>query len=721
MHHSAIGTRVDAQVAIEQRLEARKEIPQPNFREEPMEDGESEGEASSGGQSGDAGPSSNPFRPPPEKPNDDAPPAIAHVLVSDPSNTIQLDDEFVALQFHETCLEHGIPDFSSICTAVCLGKNQAGPWLIAVSTDAAQAISDGELPHFECFTEDAEELTLRVLPCDPYCKPIRSTASKSHTDARKIDQKQKADEMKILLLFHLPPRCLGKSLADGHLNRVREMIEATTKKMTGTKYSLIQGLTAKLKQKKNTLYLFLNPPLNLADPYRDVRPHLPELSCLPYSADGLEPEPISCFMPPPMGIKLGLRTCCFRTPDICEQAANGGRCTFKKDLLRSWGIRPAVPDPGREQREERKRARVESDARAYDAVNAAKALRVENIKKKLCNFFSLGKVSPAPPPPSHHRTPTIPHPIIVRQFELQAEARLWLRQVTHRLRLCTQRREVGPGVTAPHLPLHVTLRPQAMPLPESRRQLRVHSRHRRNAHVNPTDTHPRLLALVGPAVLPQGRTEGEQGLPVPPREPDGSRVGALDPQPSSFPVAAGARLPMQTLWLHSRLTLGPAGGQRANEHAHRRRVHECGVRSVEPHPQASDPTVRSFGTNRGRAPSPHGAPRHAYRPRVDNFVGRRRSESSIERTLLRLHAAPPPLSVQRPQSLTPNSSPLLTFVDRVPCLHVPHPPLGYRALRVYPIAVPPPALLSYRVLWHSSNILWLQGRLPWNVTRLCLS
>ena len=453
--HSAIGTRADAQVAIEQRLEARRGIPQPNFSEEPMEEGGSDEDAPLEGQTDDAGPSSNPFRPPPDTPHDDAPPAIAHVLVSDPSNTIQLDDEFVALQFHETCLEHGIPDFSSVCTAACLGKNQTGPWLIAVSTDAAQAISEGTLPSFECFTEDAEELTLRVLPCDPYGKPIRSTASKSHTDARKIDQKQQADEMKILLLFHLPPRCLGKSLAEGHLNRVREMIEATTKKMTGTKYSLIQGLTAKLKQKKNTLYLFLNPPLNLADPYRDIRPHLPELICLPYSADGLAPEPIACFMPPPMGVKLGLRTCCFRPPDICEPAANGGKCNFKKDLLRSWGIRPAVSDPGRDQREERKRARAESDARAYDAVNAAKALRVEAIKKKLCNFFSLGKVSPTPPPPSHHRTPTILHPIIVRQLELQAKARLWIRQDAHRLRLCTPRMAAGPGVTAPHLPLHI--------------------------------------------------------------------------------------------------------------------------------------------------------------------------------------------------------------------------------------------------------------------------
>ena len=131
--------------------------------------------------------------------------------------------------------------------------------------------------------------------------------------------------------------------------------------------------------------------------------------------------------------------------------------------------------------------------------------------------------------------------------------------------------------------------------------------------------------------------------------------------------------------------------------------------------------VRSPGPNRGRAPPPHGAPRHAYRPRVDNFVGRRRSESSIERTLLRLHAAPPPSASSVLRVSPPTVAPLLTFVDRVPCLHVPHPPLGYRALRVYPIAVPPPALLSYRVLWHSSNILWLQGRLPWNVTRLCLS
>ena len=56
---------------------------------------------------------------------------------------------------------------------------------------------------------------------------------------RKVDQKKKADELKILLIFHLPQRCLGKSLDDPHLVPVKQRIEYVANKMIGTKHSLI--------------------------------------------------------------------------------------------------------------------------------------------------------------------------------------------------------------------------------------------------------------------------------------------------------------------------------------------------------------------------------------------------------------------------------------------------------------------------------------------------
>ena len=131
--------------------------------------------------------------------------------------------------------------------------------------------------------------------------------------------------------------------------------------------------------------------------------------------------------------------------------------------------------------------------------------------------------------------------------------------------------------------------------------------------------------------------------------------------------------------------------------------------------------VRSPGPNRGRAPPPHGAPRHAYRPRVDISVRRRRSERSIERTSLCLLAASPPSGPSVPRGSPLIVTPFLTLVDRAPCLYVPPPPPLVYVFRVFTIAVHPPLRWCNRVLWHSSNILWLQGRLPWNVTRICLS
>ena len=145
--HTAIGTRADAQDAIEQRLRARAEAPglkasMGTLEEDMEEDGPPETE---GPQPEDAGPSSNPFRPPPQDTPTDAVPesTIAHVLVSDPSNKIQMDDDFVALQFLETCKDIGLSDFSDICTAVCLGKNQTGPCMAYRSLRRRCAGGDG--------------------------------------------------------------------------------------------------------------------------------------------------------------------------------------------------------------------------------------------------------------------------------------------------------------------------------------------------------------------------------------------------------------------------------------------------------------------------------------------------------------------------------------------------------------------------------------------------
>ena len=660
--HTPIGTRADARDAVEQRMHARMEA-----QGAAAEEGMAEVDPSSRPELEDAGPSSNPYRPtapPPEAPPEDK---LCHVLISEPSNRIQLEEDFIALQFHEACRDLDLPDFSDKCTAVCMRTGRTGPWLIAVHADVAQMVEDGQLTSFECFTEDGEDLTLRVLKCDPYGKPVRIAPNRPEY---RETPKQRADDVKIVLVFNLPPRCVGMSLEDqnGHLHQVRAHIESKVKLMTGVKYDITQALTQTMKKRRNALNLFLNPPVNFADPFRHVRPHLPDLRCFPFTADGLDAEPVTCFMPPNMGVKLGLRTCCFRTPEACDAAAVDSRCTFKRDEIRKWeGPRTQfVPD----QRDDRKRAREETAARAMENIEAAKILRAESIKKKLCKLFGEGKVSPTPTPRMVRVRHGPPHPPPVRQFELQEPPRLRLREEPHPLRLRTQRGADRAGASAPHMPLHVGFRAETMPVQEPQRALRVHASnritHRRDEYVKPDRHSP---ARLGPGDHHRPRwPTSEPRIPLSTGQPDRGRHGAFDSQRSSFHAKERAALPLPALRRNSRLPLGPASGPRTGDDPAGRWVHERHMRVTFPCTPSPVPPTRTIRTDRGGEPKPHGTPRHSYRPLVAN-----------------------PFRCRRPSGRAPRSRSSVPLV--LPCLR--------------------------GVLWYSSNILWLQGRLPWNVSPIC--
>mmetsp|Transcript_5275 Transcript_5275/g.11333 ORF Transcript_5275/g.11333 Transcript_5275/m.11333 type:complete len:521 (-) Transcript_5275:621-2183(-) len=342
-----------------------------------------------------SGQASNPYRipkatPPPKevKPEQER---SHRVMISNPDNKIALDDDFVALQFHEACSDLDIPDFSDQCSAMCVGNGQTGPWLISVSPDAYQVVHSGALKSFKCYTADEAEVTLRVLPCDSYGAPIRTVSKRSEPDTRHSVMKQKADDVKLLLVLNLPRRCLGKSLEAGKLESVREHIETIVKKMTGTKHGLAQGLSKNFKLKKNSLNLFLNPPLNLEDPYRLIRPLLPQLKVFPYEGDGLQPEPVTCFMPPSTAEKLKISPCCFYPPDVCISRQREGRCTVKQDEISSWRSPISRVPAAVSERNERKRARHVAEQQTEAAIDAAKAFRVSSIKKKLCKLFAEGK------------------------------------------------------------------------------------------------------------------------------------------------------------------------------------------------------------------------------------------------------------------------------------------------------------------------------------------
>jgi hypothetical protein len=656
--HTPIGTRVDAQDAIAQRLRERAAAQDVSMG------GHSGGEPTLTPES--SGQASNPYRipkatPPPKevKPEQER---SHRVMISNPDNKIALDDDFVALQFHEACSDLDIPDFSEQCSAMCVGNGQTGPWLISVSPDAYQVVHSGALKSFECYTADEAEVTLRVLPCDSYGAPIRTVSKRSEPDTRHSVMKQKADDIKLLLVLNLPRRCLGKSLEAGKLESVREHIETIVKKMTGTKHGLAQGLSKNFKLKKNSLNLFLNPPLNLEDPYRLIRPLLPQLKVFPYEGDGLQPEPVTCFMPPSTAEKLKISPCCFYPPDVCISRQREGRCTVKQDEISSWRSPISRVPAAVSERNERKRARHVAEQQTEAAIDAAKAFRVSSIKKKLCKLFAEGKVGAAPPPPTIHAPHTVLASPPVRQLRMPNAPRSHLRQEAYRLCIRTFPRAHPPGTRAPHVPFHGRGGGEALPVPKPRPDVRVDARHRDVHLVKPKQYPP---AHAGQTVHPTRGTTSGQRIPVQTREPEGSGVGKLHAQQGCFPRPAASPLPLPALRRNSRLARRLACGAQPREYLSRRRVHELSLHHVVPRLPTWEAPTRTPRVHRGRVARSHVAPGHCHGPTLARSLRRRRS-----------------------QRLRPSLSPLRIHVDRV--------------------------------LWYTSNVLWLQGRLPWNIDRLCL-
>ena len=363
-------------------------------------------------------------------------------------------------------------------------------------------------------------------------------------------------------------------------------------------------------------------------------------------------------------------TCCFRTPEACDAAAVDSRCTFKRDEMRKWeGPRTQfVPD----QRDDRKRAREDNAARAMEKIEAAKILRAESIKKKLCKLFGEGKVGLPLTPRAVRVSHRPPHPPPVRQFELQEPTRLRFCEEPHRLRIRTQRGADRAGTPAPHVPFHVAVRAETMPVQEPRSALRVHASNRithRGDDVVKPDRHSPARLGPGDRHRPR-RPTSEPRIPMSTGKPDRGRHGFLDPQRSSFHAKERAALPMPALRRNSRLSFGPASGPRTGDDPAGRWLHERDVYVTYPCTPTPVPTTRTPRTDRGGMPKPYGAPRHRHRPHVVNPFRRRRPSGRAPRTRA--------------------------------CV---------------PLALP----FLHGVLWYSSNILWLQGRLPWNVSPICLS
>ena len=175
-----------------------------------------------------------------------------------------------------------------------------------------------------------------------------------------------------------------------------------------------------------------------------------------------------------------------------------------------------------------------------------------------------------------------------------------------------------------------------------------------------------LSGAAGSEVYPAQGPTSRQRIPMQTRESEGGGVRELHTQSSGFQRPTTPPLPMPTLWRYCRLARCATRSAQQKDSAHRRRMHERTLRFVVPRKPVPSTPARPPRIFSGWGEHPHGAPPHSHGPILGSSLRRRRSQRRLVR---------------------PSST--MAYIDRV--------------------------------LWYTSNILWLQGRLPWNIDRLCLS
>ena len=214
------------------------------------------------------------------------------------------------------------------------------------------------------------------------------------------ERRNKEDDLKIMVVINAPKRFVGRKYRDGQMEPVATPVRTAMETMKGcVDFGIVaQSKTKEVKMDKNSLNLFINPPVDRPDPYEDLRVNLHRMKFLPVKETSYHTEFTVAFMPPSTTAKIGIRGCCFRTPQVCDADMRGGVCQFKTEQLMKMGYaRSIFQAPGQTANSERrddakKRKRKEQAASARAAMDKQRALRVAFAMGRLCQMYQRGQV-----------------------------------------------------------------------------------------------------------------------------------------------------------------------------------------------------------------------------------------------------------------------------------------------------------------------------------------
>ena len=329
------------------------------------------------------------------------------LIAGNPQNQLIISDESIALQFGEHMYDQAVPNFDEILGALCLSRGGKGPWLLSVSRLAAQVALQGDRK-WSAFSKEGSEAELTLWEADREGNKIAPVNAEREARVREsATRRQREEEIKVLIIVNAPKRFLGAQLKKRQMEPIVTAIKDVVKDVEGIQYGISQGLTPELRKPRNSLNLFLNPSTSRTDPYDTMRAALPKLKYLPIREDSYHVEPASAFIPPDTLKKIGITSCCFRSEEVCKAHQQfGGFCTFRTVQHQTMGYNASIfRGGGGGSREnagaEKKRKREAQEQEAAVAAERAKAMRVQRLLDKLCKLYKEGKVSRAHTPPTH--------------------------------------------------------------------------------------------------------------------------------------------------------------------------------------------------------------------------------------------------------------------------------------------------------------------------------
>ena len=272
-------------------------------------------------------------------------------MVGNPANELVIAEDQIALQFGEHMYDQEVPNFDEVLAAECVGRGGKGPWLIAVPRFAAQVALLTVNRQWTAYSKDGSEAALTTWPCDKQGNKVLPPRPENRERAERTHEKahdnQKREEAKVMIIINAPRRFVGSQLKKGEMQPIVTQIKSVLQKLEGIQFGITQGLTAEFRKPRNALNVFINPVLTGEDPLETVRAVLPQLKYLPIKETSFHVEPAVAFIPTDMIQKLGVTRCCFRREAECEAQQVGGACTYRTQQEMAMGYMASLFRPHR--------------------------------------------------------------------------------------------------------------------------------------------------------------------------------------------------------------------------------------------------------------------------------------------------------------------------------------------------------------------------------------